>query len=150
MNVIPIVMSSNNDFAVYASVTMVSILENANENTIYDFYFLIGNDFSEDSKRIIILEIEKYHRHKINFISVGDTFNSSYYVPYLSLVAYYRLQACELLPEKYDFCIYLDCDLIVNCDLSEMYETRLKMAGDGGGGGVFSCRGSRYCNSSHS
>ncbi|MDR1952214.1 MAG: glycosyltransferase family 8 protein [Elusimicrobiota bacterium] len=134
MNVIPVVMTSNEYFAAYASVTVVSILENANENTIYDFYFLISNDFLEDSKRIIVSEIEKYYRHKINFIYAENTFKHSYMAKPLGKEVYYRLQACELLPEKYDFCICLDVDLVVNCDLSEMYETRFKMAGEYGAG----------------
>ncbi|MDB9449950.1 glycosyltransferase family 8 protein [Dolichospermum circinale] len=42
-----------------------------------------------------------------------------------SFATYYRLMIAELLPKKFDKAIYLDCDLVVNGDLEELWETDL-------------------------
>ncbi len=42
-----------------------------------------------------------------------------------SFATYYRLMIAELLPEKFDKAIYLDCDLVVRGNLEELWETDL-------------------------
>jgi len=44
--IIPIILSSDNNYAKYLDVTLVSILVNAKKDTFYDVYLLIAPDLS--------------------------------------------------------------------------------------------------------
>lgn len=47
-------------------------------------------------------------------------------IPHISFITYYRLLIADLLPEEIDKCIYLDIDLCVCKDLSELFNINLK------------------------
>ena len=42
---IPIILSSNDNYAPFMYITMVSILENSGKNTFYDFFLLVTSSF---------------------------------------------------------------------------------------------------------
>lgn len=46
-NKIPIVLAADENYAMPLSVTIISILENANDTTFYDIYVLVEGVFSE-------------------------------------------------------------------------------------------------------
>jgi len=120
--IIPIILSSDNNYAKYLDVTLVSILVNAKKDTFYDVYLLIAPDFSQESKAKILNDAKKYKNNKINFIEMNETFsNLKKMVSHISNPTYYRLKAAKLLPDSYDKCLYFDTDVIVNIDLQEYY-----------------------------
>lgn len=119
---IPIILSIDNNYATYAYVTIYSILENANQNTYYDFYILTPEQ-SEITISDKISGLQKKYNCNIQFITIksdsicntlDDTPDSMYH----------RLLIADLLI-KYSKCIYLDTDLIVLSDLTELFNTDL-------------------------
>lgn len=121
--IVPIVFSCDNNFARYTDVAIVSMLENAFENTFYDIYILVNANFSKKNQKQILKDCSKYKKNKVHFIKMDDVFKKyetgSKRFP---ASAYYRLIIANVL-DKHDKCIYLDSDIIIKQDLSLLYNT---------------------------
>ena len=123
---IPVVLSSNNKHVPFIYTTLVSILENANRKTFYLLYLLVPSDFSGKNKNVILKLNNKY---KCNIIFIYPEkylkklkMNSSN----LTSSSYYRLIVADLLPNKLSKCIYLDLDICVCNDLTELFNIDIK------------------------
>ena len=123
---IPIVLSSDNKYEPYLYTTMVSILENQYKNTFYSFYVLVPFNFSK-IKENEILKLNNKYKCYIHFIYIKKIFeNIRMSIPHISFPTYYRLLISDLLPKEIDKCIYLDADLCIVKDLSDLFNIDMK------------------------
>lgn len=122
MNIIPIVLTFDNNMSLPAAVCITSLLMNARENTLYDFYVLYSG------KQPIITGLEKimsrFPNMRIHFRSVGNSFDSAFEIRGITKAAYYRLLAPQLITE-YNRVIYTDVDILYKMDLCDIYEMNL-------------------------
>lgn len=118
--IVPIVFATNNKYAPYAVVAIQSILENANKDNFYRIYVL-HTDVS--SYNIEILENICSNQATIKCINVTNLIQSKnvtlYEKAHFTKEAFYRFWIPEIFP-FYEKTIYLDCDLILNTDISEI------------------------------
>ena len=121
---INICLSSDDNYAKHAGVVIASILYNANSDDNLIISILDGG-ISEKYKNEI-LSLKSIKNCEINFIKIDnamfDIFKDIQTHAYISLPAYFRLKMPTFLPEAKKV-IYLDCDVIVNTSLKELYET---------------------------
>ena len=118
---IPIVLSADDEYAPYMYTSMVSILENRYKNTYYSFYLLVPYNFSKNIESLI-LDITNKYICSIYFIHIERLFeNLIMKIRHITLPTYYRLLIGDLLPIEMSKCIYLDVDICVNKDLSELF-----------------------------
>lgn len=124
---INVCLSADNNYAPYAGVVIASILANANSNDELSFYVLDGNISDENKEKIQSLKSIK--NCNINFVPVDESKFEDYKNltthSYISLATYYRLKLSELLNKDVEKVIYLDCDMVVNSSLSELFNTDL-------------------------
>lgn len=77
-------------------------------------------------KNIENLELlSKHYNANIHIIHVNnDTFKDCpiRVGDYVSIAAYYRLIAADILPKNLDRILYLDCDMIINGNIKELYD----------------------------
>lgn len=125
MTTIPVILAADNNYAPYMSVLMYSILKNAKSNPFFDFFLLMPGNFKEEYKQKIETDCQFYENKKLNFVIMNSFSDIKMRIPHITQQTYYRLKAAEILPEKYDKCIYLDVDTIVNCDLAELFNIDL-------------------------
>ena len=123
---IPVVLSSNNKYVPFIYTTLVSILENTNRKAFYLFYLLVPSYFSTNNKNDI-LKLNNKYKCNITFIYPEKylknvKINSSD----LTSFSYYRLIVADLLPNNWSKCIYLDLDICVCKDLTELFIIDLK------------------------
>ncbi|MDR1173724.1 MAG: glycosyltransferase family 8 protein, partial [Puniceicoccales bacterium] len=123
-DVIPVVLAADNNYGPQMYITILSILKNSNADTHYDFYLLVPSDFEKRYENSI-LELGASYGCKINFMDVGTAFANSPLENDWAAPAYYRLLAPSLLP-NYKKCLYLDTDIIVRYDLTELFNTDLE------------------------
>lgn len=123
---IPIVFSADKNYYLYLGVAIQSIIENKKAGTKYDIIILETdlNNFQKEkleklsqndvSVRVVDITdvVEKYKIHR--FMTIN----------HIKEAAYSRLLVGEIL-ENYHKAIYLDCDLVVLTDLSEIYNIDL-------------------------
>lgn len=125
---IPIFFAIDNSYVPFVSVAIKSISENSSKD--YDYTIIIlHQELSEENKQEIIeLETENL---KIRFVSmdkglesITDRKENKLRCDYFTLTIYYRLFIPEMFPE-YDKGIYIDSDVAVEGDISNLYNINL-------------------------
>jgi lipopolysaccharide biosynthesis glycosyltransferase len=110
--------SCDSGYAIPLTVCTNSIFENHKENKVNIFVFY--STLSEDQKGKLIGLAYQYNQ-KINLIHINERYFNDVPVLRWTKETYYRLLINELLPESIERIIYLDCDIIVNKNLIELY-----------------------------
>ncbi len=120
--IVPIVMASDKNYLFPTCVTIISILKNGNTEIIYWLYLLVSPECKGMDDGLFEKIKEEYPNFQYRYLIVDKAiFQGAPITNYhITVETYYRLVISELLPE-YDKCIYLDGDLIVECDASELY-----------------------------
>lgn len=123
---IPIIFSTDDHYIPFLDVAIKSLIANA--SVVYEYRIIVLNTgLNEDNVRKV-MQNEK-PGIKIDFIDITeqvDSIKSRFKdVYHFSVVTYYRLFIASLFPQ-YDKVIYLDCDLVVLGDISELYHIELE------------------------
>jgi lipopolysaccharide biosynthesis glycosyltransferase len=125
-NAVPVVLSANDRFSPYLDVMIHSVVEHSSPERYYDI-IILHNDISERNRRIIQASADGRKNISIRFIRVKQYFDTSklFVDQHLSVETYYRLIIPEIMPD-YSKILYLDCDMVVNHDVAELYDTDLQ------------------------
>lgn len=137
-----IIYSSSDSYAPIAGVSMLSLMENNQDEEQLNIY-LIDNEISEDNKRRFQEMAQRYGR-TIIFIPQMDLKKEagiSIETGRWNISTFFRLFLCTILPKDIDRCIFLDCDTVVRHSLRELWEMDLdgKIVA-----AVDDCRSDRY------
>lgn len=123
--IIPIVFSVDNNYAPFLGVTLESLVANCNKNFNYKFYVL-NTDLSDKNKEIISKYNSDYS--KVIFVDVNSELEKIgaklHLRDYYTYTTYYRFFIPELFPE-YSKALYLDSDITILGDISELYFTEI-------------------------
>lgn len=128
-DVIPIFLTIDEAYAPYAGVAIQSMKENASKKYNYEINIIYQNMENKSIKKIEKLGNENF---KINFVpmkngleSITDRKENKLRCDYFTLTIYFRLFIADMFPQ-YDKGIYIDSDVVVPGDISELYNTDLK------------------------
>lgn len=131
-----LLFAATSDYLSMAVVTAVSAKANLNKDDKLKIYFLyadiVKNISDKERKNIFEYAIATLNEHEIEyeFIDVKDKMylldgqNTGLWGEAISMTHYIFMLAPEILKDI-DKVIYLDTDMIVNCDLSEVYNIDL-------------------------
>ncbi len=122
---INIVLTADNNYTKVIGIAMTSILENLDKNKIARFYIFTykftQDDFKQINKlknkyncKIMFIAMEK-HIHNFDFINESDFKNK-----WISKACYFRLLMFDILPDYIEKCFFVDGDMIIDCDLSQV------------------------------
>lgn len=123
--VIPIAMAADNNYTYPLIVAMTSILDNKNPDTKIDFYVMLSGDFLDENKAKIMSLQNKYDHCRITLIDMKDKAKNMHTSRHITEASYYRLMLPSILLEL-DKVLYLDSDIIVQKDLSDLYNQDLE------------------------
>lgn len=116
---IPLVIAFTPNYIVPAAVTLKSILDStADENAAYDVHCLVTEEIPQRQKDELLRLAGC--RMTFRYLGLKGRLDGLYIDPRYSEAASYRLLLPELLPEI-DKIIYLDCDIVVRQDLSQIF-----------------------------
>ncbi len=118
---IHIVFAIDDNYIQQCAVTMMSILSNTNSEYRLNFHILNSGLKSENINKLNTLKNIQYCN--INYIDVSK-FDLSKFPQnrkWISAATYYRLYLAEVLPNNIDKCIYMDCDMIAEEDISILW-----------------------------
>lgn len=121
-----IVIASDDNFVQHCCVTMLSVLKNNKDVTFY----LLTEGLAKENVSIITSMVTE-NEGIVNIIKVPKEVVSRLPMPkdsmlsHISVATYYRLFISSLLPSTVEKVIYLDCDMIVRCDISALYQTSI-------------------------
>ena len=114
--------SCNAEYLMPLNVSIVSIFENHKYN--YINIYILHSNLSDKQKENLISLSHEYKQH-IHMIEVEEKYYSKAPSLRWSKETYYRLLINELLPKNIDRIIYLDCDIVINNSVEELYSIEL-------------------------
>ena len=122
---IPVFFSTDDNYIPYLDVAISSLIENASDE--YNYRIVVLNT-GLNAENVTKVKEREQDGVRIDFVDISDDVENIKphlkNVYHFSLVTYYRLFISSLFPE-YDKIIYLDCDIVVLGDISELYNTDL-------------------------
>lgn len=117
---IPILVSSDENYARHMCVMLVSMLENASRPE-HCHICVIDGGIKPETRKTIKEEVEK-RKGIISFLDIDGSVYRDYPMSQnLTVAAYYRISIPELLSDSVKKVIYLDCDLIVKEDILNLW-----------------------------
>ncbi len=122
---IPVIMASNDQYIPYLSVALESMLQYASGEYCYDIWILNTN-ISVRMKALLEIALKRFSNVHIRYLDVSafvcdlDLRGRKH----ISIESYYRLVIPTLF-RNYDKVVYLDSDVIVQHDISKLYEVVL-------------------------
>ena len=123
--IIPIFFASDNNYAPYLAVAIKSLLANASTDYFYKIHILTTNLDQDLCQRIKNLETSN---SKIEIVSLAQEIehikHRFHLRDYYSIETYYRFFIADMFPQ-YDKVLYLDCDITVLGDISNLYLTNI-------------------------
>ncbi len=127
-DLIPIFFTVDKNYAPWLDVAIGSMVENASKDYNYKIYVLHQDLTSEDIAKITKsvkapFEIE-FVTMQDGFAEITDREENRLRCDYFTLSIYFRLFIADMYPQ-YDKGIYIDSDVVVPGDISQMYETEL-------------------------
>ncbi|MBP1564501.1 MAG: glycosyltransferase family 8 protein [Oscillospiraceae bacterium] len=123
-----VVYASDDKFSEIMGISILSLLENNKDIEDISVYIL-DSAISESNKDKIESIFQKYNRKNpiwIKAVNISDKLKMNIEVDRGSLSQYARLFVSSVLPENLDRVLYLDCDIIINSSLKELWNTDLK------------------------
>lgn len=121
-----IVCATDDNFVQHCSIMLVSLLVNNKDVEVY----VLTEGLKAENKEILIEEVERYNG-KIHFCIVDTSIVEKFPMPkigglnHISRATYYRLLIADLLPKTVHKAIYLDCDMIINHSIEDLWNTNL-------------------------
>lgn len=122
-----IVTSANDNYAQHLGVMLTSLLENNKQSGHIDIYIIDGG-ISENNKTKLQRVVKNYDRN-VTFLKVDrklfESFTLNTNMNYVTIETYFRILIPSLLSEEITKALYLDCDIVVEQDIREFWNTDL-------------------------
>ncbi|MBD5393045.1 MAG: glycosyltransferase family 8 protein [Lachnospiraceae bacterium] len=119
---IPIVMISDDNFVMQTCVAITSLYKNKKSDTVYEI-FIVMAECSEQSEQTF--KGMEWEDCVITLVHASlEQYRDIKQLAHISIACLLKFDICELIRE-YDKILYLDGDIIVRGDLSELYNTEL-------------------------
>ncbi|MBQ8250292.1 MAG: glycosyltransferase family 8 protein [Alphaproteobacteria bacterium] len=123
MKKIPVCFCTDDNYALPTCVAITSLIQNKLPETTYDIYIIIDNVSPEKQEKLQACTTPKNPITLINVPKQGFKKNKNN-CDYVSVAAFLRFELANLLPQ-YNKILYLDGDILVLKDLSDLYDTLL-------------------------
>ena len=122
---IPVAFATDINFVPPTFVAITSLLCNAKPSTFYDIYIMVPSEIVPIVEKQAKLFHERFSSFNINVVNMGDEFaDVKMSIKHITAQTYYRLHLPKIL-KQYNKCLYLDSDIIVNTDLTELLRTNI-------------------------
>lgn len=118
---INILCTPDNNYVPYCGIMLTSLFEN---NKGVDFEVYIMCERLDDNNIADFKRLAKLYHVQIKILTVNkELFKKCPVRPgdHISIAAYFRLIAPEMLPKHINKVLYIDCDIIVNASIEEFY-----------------------------
>ena len=127
-DIIPVFFNADNNYAVQAYITVFSMMYNYKGAANVNVYILTSDTFSDKNTALFDYLTDRFDKLQLTILNMDDKYdNVSISQAYISNASMHRLEIPRIVEEvlglQVDRCIYLDCDLVVEGDISELFNT---------------------------
>lgn len=112
------------NFVLPTCVAIASLVKNKKQTTFYDIYVIMSEYCDEDAKKFMSFD----NSADVNIHIIQGSLEQYTAIPqgaHVTISALLKFDICELIPE-YEKILYLDGDLIIRSDLSQLYHMDLR------------------------
>lgn len=123
---IPIIWSSDNNYASVLAVSLQSIISNSSEENNYDI-LILSDRINEVNRNMLHYMVKDKPNVTLRFVEVSnhlDKYNFKFNNTQLSRATFMRLLIPDLF-DAYEKVLYLDCDTVALRDIAEMYNINI-------------------------
>ncbi|MCD7822878.1 MAG: glycosyltransferase family 8 protein [Oscillospiraceae bacterium] len=129
MSIVPIFFSVDEGYAPYLDCAVRSLVENASKDKEYKIHVL-HQDLTDDSIEKIKTGVKppfsiEFTKLSEEFYGITERDENKLRCDYFTMTIYFRLFIADMFPQ-YDKGVYIDSDIIVPGDISELYNTDLE------------------------
>ena len=122
---IPICFATDDNYVPFLTVAIASLLDNSSKENFYKIYILTSQLTDENKKSILKQQKENSSIEFVQLSKELDKVQDLFHLrDYYSKETYYRIFIPNLFPQ-YRKMLYLDCDITVVGDISELYNTSI-------------------------
>mgnify|MGYP000260214292 FL=1 len=125
---IPIFFTIDDGYAPYLHVALISLIKNASKDRRYKI-IVVYQELNEENRNNLAKLVEDYPNFEMEFKfmkqsldMITDRIENRLRSDYFTMTIYFRIFIPDMYPE-YDKAIYIDSDIIVSGDISELYDT---------------------------
>lgn len=125
---IPIFFTIDDRYAPYLHVALISLIKNASKDRRYKI-IVVYQELNEENRNNLAKLVEDYPNFEMEFKfmkqsldMITDRIENRLRSDYFTMTIYFRIFIPDMYPE-YDKAIYIDSDIIVPGDISELYDT---------------------------
>lgn len=120
-----IAMTTDQNYILQTRVVIWSILRSASRDTFFKIHILCSPQLAQEDREKVLDLQRKWNNISICFDEIDEKiFKNARTTSYISIATFYRLVISSIVED--DKCLYLDADIIVNTDLTEIYDTDLE------------------------
>ncbi|QOX65069.1 glycosyltransferase family 8 protein [Anoxybacterium hadale] len=125
-NNIAICLASSNEYTPFVSVVIQSMIENSSIEYNYDI-IILNTNISDRNIELMGSIIANRENFSLRFVDItGYVEGLSFYTwAHFTKFTYYRLIVHDVM-RNYSKVIYLDSDIIINCDIAILFETKIE------------------------
>ncbi len=115
-------INTSDEYSIYAGVMLMSLFENNKKHKFRVFVFSTSITDIHFNK---IKDLSKKYRNEVFLVKVDSKILESLPIKfsYHSINVYLRVLASDFLPKDIHKFIYMDCDIIINGDIGELWDT---------------------------
>lgn len=125
MEKINIAMTTDANYIVPTMVTVSSVLSASEKDCSFNIYILCAPDLPEKGRDMLKSLENKDRRVQVQFVEISDPrLDQAVTTAHISVASYYRLYISQRVMEER--CLFIDGDMIVREDVSEVYNTDLE------------------------
>lgn len=121
-----IVCNIDSNYVKYCIVTLVSLFKNNEKGSIH--VHIIAENLADAEKQLMHEELDRFD-NQLTFYNAGKEIIAhcpiSQESQYISVATYYRIFLPAILSQSISKVLYLDCDLIVEDSIRELWDTDL-------------------------
>ena len=122
---IPICFATDDNYVPFLTVALASLLDNSSKDNFYKIYVLTSHLSQENMDSILKQQKENSSIEFVQLSKELDKVQDMFHLrDYYSKETYYRIFIPNLFPQ-YQKVLYLDCDITVLGDVSELYNTQI-------------------------
>ena len=124
--VIPVVFAADNNYVPMLTTAVYSLLKNASSEYFYDIVAMESN-ITDENKSEMLEFFSQFDNMALRFARVDgmvDEYGLQTNNEHIGIETYYRFLTQKVLPD-YDKVLYLDSDLVVEADISELYAVEI-------------------------
>ena len=125
-NSVVAVLACNDYYVPYLATMLQSIVQNAKQDRKYEIY-VFTTDISQENQNKLKKLVEIDGRFVFSCVNVKSfAERQNFFVhTHISVETYYRFFILDLFKDT-EKVLYLDCDMVVNSDIAELYDTELE------------------------